>query len=107
MKLIRKELKKYVCKDVEDIIMKYITEKCFDCKEILLSRHLININRGEFRICLNCVNNKILTSSESMWLRRYIRCLECREYYTRKNFYKVEYNTCFSCFVPVPFPFKN
>lgn len=90
MKLIRKILKEYVCKDIEDVIMSYITEKCFECEKINLSRYFIKIN-DDFYICSNCINKRLVDDkTEYLYsIRKYKKCMYCHNFYTFDNFYNV------------------
>lgn len=89
-KNIRKELEKYTCKNVEDLIMNYLTCRCECCSQKDLVDNFVLSYRsrdeiGTTFLCQDCIKNL-----------RYFYCFRCK-IYTQSAYQILDFHICNYC----------
>ena len=88
--IIRNQLKKHTCKNVEDLIMKYLIGSCECCGHKDLADDLIVSYRSRDE------PNTTLLCQECIKDLRYYHCFRCK-IYTQSAYQIMDYNICNYC----------
>ncbi len=73
--LIRKLLKPYTCKDLEDIVITYLLDECYRCDKKLVTCDLVTAYRWKY---LNKGINIVKICVECVELLNYRNCNKCK-----------------------------